>query len=147
METPLSKRPTLKKCRNIKVQRQEKIKEDLIKNLFARYINENVVIFIKHKHLPKLMKKRCYGCINDRLSQRDHDCLLLTTEEWLDMFLEKLIKKIDFRLINNLAMNRLCGDFRPTEIKHTINHFNTLDFYLEDKQWCQLIKTKIVATD
>ena len=94
MQTPIAKRPTLKKCKNIKNLRQEKLKEEIIKDLFKRYVNENMVTFIKHKHLPKLMEKRCYGCINDRPSQRDHDCTLLSTEEWLDMFLEKLLEKL-----------------------------------------------------
>ena len=132
MQTPIVKRPTLKKCRNIKNLREEKRKEEIIKILFQRYVNENVISFIKHKHLPKLMKKRCYGCINDRPSQRDHDCILLSTEEWLDMFLEKLIKKINFKLINNLAMNRLFENFRAYEIKNsigTIECLNTAEYY------------------
>ena len=62
------------------------------------------------------MDKRYYGCKNNRLNRRDHDCLMITTEEWLDIYFVDLFREIDVRLINHLSERRLMEHFCKNEI-------------------------------
>lgn len=45
METLISVRSTVKVCENIKEKRQEKTKQEVIKNLFDHYVNENIIVY------------------------------------------------------------------------------------------------------
>ena len=62
------------------------------------------------------MDKRYYGCKNNRLNRRDNDCLMITTEEWLDMYIVDLFREIGVRLINHLPERRLMENFCKREI-------------------------------
>ena len=95
-----------------------------------------MIIIINHKHLPNLMDKRYYGCKNNRLNRRDHDCLMITTEEWLDMYFVDLFREIDVRLINLYLKGGLWNTFVKSKFWTQI---------LDNKQWCEWIKNRIVT--
>ena len=100
--------------------------------LFKHYMNENVIIFINHKHLHDLMDKRCYGCKSNRPSQRGNKCLTITTEECFDIYFVYLLQEIDFILINHPLEKQLVEHFCKNEIWDAINKFGTSECYLDN---------------
>ena len=91
------------------------------------------------------MEKRCYGCKNEKLSQKDHYCLLITKEEWLHMFFDELLKEIDFKLINKLSENQVSEKFCQNEVGDAIEWFKNPKFSLGNEQWCNEIKNKLIT--
>ena len=49
------------------------------------------------------MENRCYGCKNNRPIQREHNCLIMDNEDWLNMCFDDLLLEIDFRNMNHLS--------------------------------------------
>ena len=67
-------------------QRESEIEEKL-KRLYTQTIREEI---------NRLMKENCYGCANDRPSQKDHDlCLDTSYSELVEKFFEKAKSNID----------------------------------------------------
>lgn len=78
--------------------------------------------------------KKCYGCINNKLSQTDHQCLNLSREDWLHLYLEDILLCVDesdilqkwessvsmVEDVELVAMYRFklyCSDWRDTDMK------------------------------
>ena len=67
------------------------ILKSALEELFAEVLQENI---------KDLVKKNCYGCIVDHPSQLHHDiCIMLTTDEWTDMYLQKAAQRLTLKHI------------------------------------------------
>ncbi|KXJ24563.1 hypothetical protein AC249_AIPGENE24143 [Exaiptasia diaphana] len=64
-----------------------------------RHIHENLLSIYAGKievEINRLMKERCFGCINNCPSQKDHDlCIETSYSELVDMFLDEAKSKVD----------------------------------------------------
>ena len=84
--------------------------------------------------LNNVIKRNCYGCVTNKLSQTTHQCLNLTKGEWLHLYLEELLLEVDendilqkweesvatFEDTELVAMYRLklyCRDWRDSDMK------------------------------
>ena len=126
----------------------DKINKETIRKIFQRYWKEIVVIILKVKLLPEIIHTNCFGCSHDRSSQREHECMMKDKEESVDMYFDEMMKKVDFLLVNQLAMQPLPEKHPEEEIWGTILNFNTdLESYLKNKRWCRQIKHRLIALD
>ena len=47
-------------------------------------------------NITGIMRENCYGCIVDHPSQTQHPlCLFSTTDEWVDLFMNTALRKLD----------------------------------------------------
>ena len=100
------------------------------------------------KLLPDIIHTNCFGCTHDRPSQSEHECMMRDKEESVGMYFDEIMKKVDFLLVNHLAMQRLAEKHPEEEIWETIFNFNTdVESYLKDKRWCGQIKQRLIALD
>lgn len=82
--------------------------------------------------ITDLAKSHCYGCSVDHPSQIQHDiCIMSTTDEWTDMFLEKAIRQM------NLENVKQKWDLELRE-KGSISNQPSVD---TDLIWNQMSKT------
>ena len=146
METPSTSRTGAKICANIKEVRHGKLKKETIRKIFQRYRKETVVVMRNVKLLPEIIHSNCFGC--SRPSQSEHECLMRGEEESVDIYFDEIMKKVDFLLVNHLAMQRLAEKHPEEEIWESILYFNTdVESYLKDKRWCRQIKHRLIALD
>ena len=109
---------------------------------------EIVVVMLNVKLLPEIIHTNCFGCSHDRPSQSEHECLMRGKEESVDIYFDEIMKKVDFLLVNHLAMQRLAEKHPEEEIWESILNFNTdVESYLKDKRWCRQIKHRLIALD
>ena len=84
-------------------------------------------------NLNDVIKKKCYGCVTNKLSQTDHTCWNLTKKDWLHRCFEDILYEVDENEILQrwedsvnvckekelVAMYRLklyCRDWRETDM-------------------------------
>ena len=148
METPSTSRNGTKLCANIKQVRHDKINKETIRKIFQRYCKEIVVAMLNVKLLPDIIHTNCFGCTHDRPSQSEHECMMRDKEESVGMYFDEIMKKVDFLLVNHLALQRLAEKHPEEEIWEAILNFNTdVESYLKDKRWCRQIKHRLIALD
>ena len=98
------------------------------------------------KLLPEIIHSNCFGC--SHLSQSEHECLMRGKEESVDIYFDEIMKKVDFLLVNHLAIQRLAEKHPEEEIWESMLYFNTdVESYLKDKRWCRQIKYRLIALD
>ena len=108
-----------------------------LKQLFAEELQCNI---------QDIAKENCYGCSVDHPSQLQHDiCIMSTTDEWTDMFLEKAAKRINLKIIKekwNLELKNIAfvsnspncdAGFVWNQISNRFKEFDTED-------WSKLVK-------
>ena len=115
-------------------------KSDVIKNLYEKYVQETVLIFLQRQIFPKISKEHCFGCLYDRPSQREHDCVMLDNEQWWDTHYEKAFKLMDFYIIYHLSKNRLYEHFLKSEVEDSIPWFKDPSEYVTSDTWMKQIK-------
>lgn len=89
---------------------------------------------IRDKMRP-VLKAKCLGCQNARLSQTDHDCLTLTDEQQLNLYFDDVLLDVDetdilqrwqdavsvldisSELIDMFKLKIYCKDWRETDMK------------------------------
>ena len=148
METPSTSRNGTKLCANIKQVRHDKINKETIRKIFQRYCKEIVVAMLNVKLLPDIIHTNCFGCTHDRPSQSEHECMMRDKEESVGMYFDEIMKKVDFLLVNHLALQPLAEKHPEEEIWEAILNFNTdVESYLKDKRWCRQIKHRLIALD
>jgi hypothetical protein len=82
-----------------------------------------------------VFKKKCLGCVNEWLSQTDHTCLTLTTQQLLNLYLEDILQEVDqteilsqwnqsasildvsAELLEMFKLKIYCKDWRDTDMK------------------------------
>ena len=68
--------------------------------------------------------------------------------ESVGMYFDEIMKKVDFLLVNPLAMQLLAEKHPEEEIWEAILNFNTdVESYLKDKRLCVQIKSRLIALD
>lgn len=77
-------------------------KQETIRILQKKHFNDIILVF-SSKYLCDIMKENCYGCISDNPSQRKHECIMLEKDEWIRLYFEDIISKLDFELIQELT--------------------------------------------
>ena len=137
MEAPSISRTGTKLCVNIRQVRHDKINKETIRKLFQKYCKETVVVILNVKLLPEIIHTNWFGCSHDRPSQSEHECTMRDKAESVCMYFDEIMKKVDFLLVNPLAMQRLAEKHPDEEIWEAILNFNTdLESYLKDKRLC-----------
>ena len=84
--------------------RHDKINKETIQKIFQRYCKETVVAILNVKLLPDIIHTNCFGCTHDRPSQSEHECMMRDKQESVGMYFDEIMKKVDFLLVNHLAM-------------------------------------------
>ena len=69
-------------------------------------------------------------------------------EKSVGMYFDEIMKKVDFLLVNHLAMQRLVEKHPEEEIWEAILNFSTdVESYFKDKRWSRQIKHRLIALD
>ena len=85
-------------------------------------------------NLNDAIKKKCYGCVTNKLSQTDHTSWNLTGKEWLHRFFEDILYNVDENetlqrweesvsvceekeLVVMYRLKLFCRDWRETDMK------------------------------
>ena len=64
------------------------------------------------------------------------------------MYIDEIIKNVDFLLVNYLTMQRLAFKHLEEEIWEAILNFSTdVVSYLKDKRWCRQVRHRLIALD
>lgn len=82
-----------------------------------------------------VFRKKCFGCHNSRLSQMDHTCVTLTTDQQLELYFEDVLMEVDesdilakwneaasvldvsSQLIEMFKLKIYCKDWREADMK------------------------------
>lgn len=57
---------------------------------------EKATINLLGKNIAKLIQERCHGCQVDHLSQKQHSCIMLDSEEHIKLYFEEAWDRINF---------------------------------------------------
>ena len=61
--------------------------------------------------MQSMFKKKCFGCQNDCLSQRDHVCISLSTGQQLELYMQDILSDLDDNIVLAKLSNALgCFD-------------------------------------
>ena len=88
------------------------------------------------KSMFDVFKTKCFGCVSECLSQKNHTCLLLSRKEQLELYFEEVLQQVDENeilmkweeavttmensaLVNMYKLKINCRDWRETDMKST----------------------------
>ena len=118
-------------------------KQETIRILQKKHFNDIIRVF-SSKYLHDLIKESCYGCISDNPSQWKHECIMIEKDEWIRIYFDDIISKLDFELIQELTKQRLSSDYTNSEVCYHVNYYTKKDF-IDSNDWKENLKTKLLS--